>query len=69
MMARVASFLAALALAHAGTSTAHAYRFMAIGDWGASYTPPALRRVDTCAIDSRTNCSTHGVSGCGFDPF
>jgi hypothetical protein len=46
---------------------AGAYRFMAIGDWGASYTPPATRKTDTCAIDPAVNCSTHGVSGCGYN--
>ena len=40
---------------------------MAIGDWGASYTPPKLSLHDTCAIDPEVNCSTHGVSGCGYN--
>lgn len=59
---------ATLVMALAGAAhVADAYRFMAIGDWGASFTPPAMRREDTCAIDPRVNCSTHGVSGCGYN--
>jgi hypothetical protein len=54
-------------LAFATFAAADAYRFMAIGDWGASYTPPKLRLKDTCAIDPDVNCSTHGVSGCGYN--
>ena len=51
----------------AGATVADAYRFMAIGDWGASYTPPSSRKLDTCEIDPEVNCSTHGVSGCGYN--
>jgi len=40
---------------------------MAIGDWGASYTPPAKQKADTCALAPGVNCSTHGVSGCGYN--
>lgn len=48
-------------------TTAEAYRFMAIGDWGASYTPPKTSTKDTCEIDPEVNCTTHGVSGCGYN--
>jgi hypothetical protein len=45
-----------------------AYRFMAIGDWGASYTPSGGPNVtDTCDITPGVNCKTHGVSGCGYN--
>jgi hypothetical protein len=50
-----------------GWAPASAYRFMAIGDWGASYTPPKSSEHDTCTIDPSVNCSTHGVSGCGYN--
>ena len=61
MLARILLVLAATA------SSTEAYRFMAIGDWGASYTPPSKSTSDTCAIDPSINCSTHGVSGCGYN--
>ena len=61
MMVRLLAVLAGAA------QVADAYRFMAIGDWGASYTPPSSRKLDTCEIDPEVNCSTHGVSGCGYN--
>ena len=50
----------------APTTTAWArqsgYRFMAIGDWGASYTPPKGRLKDTCEIDPSVNCTVGSCS-------
>ena len=37
----------------------HAYKFMAIGDWGASYTPSGTG-PDTCEITSGQHCSVSG---------
>ena len=62
-----ASTMLRAGLAFATLAAADAYRFMAIGDWGASYTPPKSQLKDTCAIDPAVNCSTHGVSGCGYN--
>ena len=56
-----------LCLATAVAPTTPAYTWMAIGDWGASYTPPKGRLTDTCLIDPEADCKTHGVSGCGYN--
>ena len=66
-MAHVANLLLAALAGAAYVAPAEGYRFMAIGDWGASYTPPAKQKADTCALAPGVNCSTHGVSGCGYN--
>ena len=70
-----------VALLAASLPSGHAYKFMAIGDWGASYTPSGTG-PDTCEITSGQHCSVSGPAqrssrlvgsalfplGCGFPP-
>ena len=60
-----------VALLAASLPSGHAYKFMAIGDWGASYTPNGTG-PDTCEITSGQHCSVsdpqHSSRLVGFPP-
>jgi hypothetical protein len=60
-----------LAVLAALSDGGRAYRFLALGDFGASFETPkdtgAPRAPDACAT-SAAACAAHGDKSCGYDP-